>query len=108
MQQPQSHFGAKPKSVSRPLALRIWEIWYISSADSAKSKMSIFSDSRSIFEVRGIAETFCCTSQRRQTCAAGLPWVCPIRAGLVDQGHGESRDADVPGHAELLDTRQRA
>ena len=45
----------------------------MSSSDSTKSKMSMFSDSRSIRDVRGIADTFCCTSQRRQTCAAVLP-----------------------------------
>ena len=157
---PQSHFGAKPKSVSRPLALPIGKSGAFPSSDSAKSKMSIFSDSRSIREVRGIAETFCCTSQRRQTCAAVLPWACPIRGqrlvvldpalgdrtigdhrhavaragllhlglveigmvfdlvahqrlrtgrdGLLDQGHGEIRNADVPRQAELLDMRQRA
>ena len=33
-------------------------------------------------DVLGIAETFCCTSQRRQTCAAVLPWLRPIRASV--------------------------
>ena len=75
---PQSHFGAKPKSVRRPLALLICEICRISWSDSPKSKISMFFSTRSIFDVRGIAETFCCTSQRRQTWAAVLPWACPI------------------------------
>ena len=75
---PQSHFGAKPKSVSRPLALPIRRSRRISSSDNAKSKISIFSDSRSIRDVRGIAETFCCTSQRRQT------WAAVLRCALPD------------------------
>ena len=56
------------------------EICAISSSDSSKSKISMFSDSRSSFEVRGIAATFCCTSQRRQTCAARLAVRSPIRS----------------------------
>jgi hypothetical protein len=68
----QSHFGAKAKSVSRPPALPMPEISRISSSDYSKSKISMFSDSRSSREVRGIAATFCCTSQRKQTCAAVL------------------------------------
>src|SRR5438445_1269373 len=69
---PQSHFGAKPKSVSRPPALPMPEICCMSASDSSKSKISMFSESRSSFEVRGIAATPCCTSQRRQICAAVL------------------------------------
>ena len=59
--------------VRRALALPIAEIRAISSSVRAKSKISMFSDSRSIRDVRGIAATFCWTSQRRQTCAAVLP-----------------------------------
>lgn len=52
--------------------LPIAEISRMSSSDSSKSKMLLFSWSRSSFEVRGIADTFCCTSQRRQIWAAVL------------------------------------
>src|SRR6266481_5597490 len=74
----QSHFGAKPKSVRRPFALPRAKIWSISSSDNAKSKISMFSDSRSTREVRGMAHTFCCTSQRRQIWAGVLPCSRPI------------------------------
>src|SRR5262249_11480266 len=57
--QPQSHFGAKLKSVIRPLAFARLEISPISASESAKSKISMFSDSRSMRDVRGIADTFC-------------------------------------------------
>lgn len=56
----------------RALPLPIAEISRMSSSDNSKSKMPMFSWSRSSFEVRGIADTFCCSNQRRQTWAAVL------------------------------------
>ena len=64
----------------------------MSSSDSSKSKISIFSESRSSLEVRGIAATPCCTSQRRQTCAARLAVAVadPLqRAVVLDAAPGD-------------------
>ena len=142
------------------MALPIWEIRRISSSDNTKSKMSMFSDSRSIRDVRGIADNVLLhqpaqtnlrgglavgppdpgqrlvvldATLRHRTigdhshalAGAGLQHLGLVEVGMVfdliahqrrragrnrlfDQGHGEVRDADVPGHAELPDMRQRA
>jgi len=67
---------------TRPLRRASFPISAISSSASAKSKIAMFSDSRSIFEVRGITIAPFCTSQRSDTCPAVLPCRLPIRASV--------------------------
>ena len=65
--QPNQNPNPGSRQAKTPPRVPMAKISSISALLSVKSKMAMFSDKRSIFDVRGIAATFCCTSQRRQT-----------------------------------------
>src|SRR5215472_13094340 len=82
----QSHLGACGGLTIRESGRLSLPISAISASLSLKSRLSRFSASRSVFDVRGIGMMACCSRKRSATCDGVLPWVLPIRCSVGSAG----------------------